>query len=63
LSRAPSRDAIAERAFFSSAKQPAPGVDQVLEFVATKPGTYEFKCAKVCGMHHGKMKGELIVEE
>ena len=38
------------------------GVDQVLEFVATKPGTYEFKCAKVCGMHHGKMKGELIVE-
>jgi len=39
------------------------GVDQVLEFVALKPGTYEFKCAKVCGMHHGKMKGELIVEE
>lgn len=39
------------------------GVDQVLEFVAEKPGTYEFKCAKVCGMHHGKMKGELIVEE
>lgn len=38
-------------------------VDQVLEFVAVKPGTYEFKCAKVCGMHHGKMKGELIVEE
>ena len=39
------------------------GVDQVLEFVAAKPGTYEFKCAKVCGMHHGKMKGQLIVEE
>jgi len=39
------------------------GVDQVLEFVATKAGTYEFKCAKVCGLHHGKMKGELIVEE
>lgn len=38
-------------------------VDQVLEFVAVKPGKYEFKCAKVCGMHHGKMKGELIVEE
>jgi cytochrome c oxidase subunit 2 len=37
-------------------------VDQVLEFVAEKPGKYEFKCAKVCGMHHGKMKGELIVE-
>jgi len=39
------------------------GVDQVLEFVAAKAGTYEFKCAKVCGMHHGKMKGELVVEE
>ena len=39
------------------------GVDQVLEFVATRPGTYEIKCAKVCGMHHGKMKGELIAEE
>jgi cytochrome c oxidase subunit 2 len=37
-------------------------VDQVLEFVAERPGKYEFKCAKVCGMHHGKMKGELIVE-
>jgi len=41
----------------------AKGVDQVLEFVAAKAGTYEFKCAKVCGMHHGKMKGELVVEE
>lgn len=39
------------------------GVDQVLEFVAEKPGTYQFECAKVCGMHHGKMKGEIIVEE
>ena len=39
------------------------GVDQVLEFEAVKPGKYEFKCAKVCGMHHGKMKGEVIVEE
>jgi cytochrome c oxidase subunit 2 len=38
------------------------GVDQVLEFVAEKPGSYQFECAKVCGMHHGKMKGELVVE-
>lgn len=38
------------------------GVDQVLEFVAEKPGTYQFECAKVCGIHHGKMKGELVVE-
>lgn len=38
-------------------------VDQVLDFIAEKPGTYEFQCAKVCGMHHGKMKGQVIVEE
>ncbi len=36
--------------------------DQVLDFVAEMPGKYEFKCAKVCGMHHGKMKGEVIIE-
>jgi cytochrome c oxidase subunit II len=28
---------------------------------ATKPGTYEFKCANFCGMGHGKMKGEIVV--
>jgi heme/copper-type cytochrome/quinol oxidase subunit 2 len=37
-------------------------VDQILDFVAQEPGTYEFKCAKVCGMGHGRMKGKLIVE-
>ncbi len=37
--------------------------DQVLDFVAQQAGTYEFKCAKVCGKHHGRMKGKLIVEE
>lgn len=37
--------------------------DQILDFVARQPGTYEFKCAKMCGIHHGKMKGKLIVEE
>lgn len=37
--------------------------DQVLDFLAKQPGTYEFKCAKMCGMHHGKMKGKLVVEE
>jgi cytochrome c oxidase subunit II len=38
------------------------GVDQILDFAAQQPGTYEFKCAKVCGIHHGSMKGTLIVE-
>jgi heme/copper-type cytochrome/quinol oxidase subunit 2 len=37
--------------------------DQILDFVAQRPGTYQFKCAKVCGIHHGSMKGKLIVEE
>ena len=37
-------------------------VDQVLEFVAVKQGAYEFKCARLCGMGHGRMKGKLIVE-
>lgn len=26
-----------------------------------KAGTFEFKCAKWCGMGHGKMKGEFVV--
>jgi heme/copper-type cytochrome/quinol oxidase subunit 2 len=37
-------------------------VDQVLDFVAQQPGTYDFECAKVCGFGHGHMKGKLIVE-
>ena len=40
----------------------AKGVDQVLDFVAQVPGTYDFKCAKFCGFGHDKMKGKLIVE-
>jgi len=38
-------------------------VDQVLDFVAVEAGTYEIKCAKLCGLGHGRMKGKLIVEE
>jgi cytochrome c oxidase subunit 2 len=36
--------------------------DQILDFVAQQAGTYQFKCAKVCGMRHGSMKGTLVVE-
>ena len=32
-----------------------------VRFTATKPGTYEFKCANFCGMGHGRMKGQIIV--
>ena len=38
------------------------GTDEVLDFVAQTPGTYDFKCAKFCGFGHDKMKGKLIVE-
>ena len=38
-------------------------VDQVIDFVAAVDGTYEIKCAKLCGMGHGRMKAKLVVEE
>jgi heme/copper-type cytochrome/quinol oxidase subunit 2 len=37
-------------------RQGSKGQDQVLDFVAQQAGTYEFKCARVCGMHHGRMR-------
>lgn len=37
------------------------GADQVVDFTAQEPGTYDFKCAKICGLGHGKMKGKVIV--
>jgi cytochrome c oxidase subunit 2 len=37
--------------------------EQVIEFIAERPGNYEFKCAVRCGLGHGRMKGRLIVEE
>jgi cytochrome c oxidase subunit 2 len=36
-------------------------VDQVVDFVAQETGTYDFKCAKLCGLGHDRMKGTLIV--
>jgi len=37
-------------------------VDQVIVFTAQTPGSYDFRCAKVCGFGHGRMKGKVIVE-
>jgi len=39
--------------------------DRVIEFVAARPGTYDFKCSVKCSMghDHDKMTGKLIVEE
>ncbi|MGH9862753.1 MAG: cupredoxin domain-containing protein [Candidatus Acidiferrales bacterium] len=33
-----------------------------VEFVADKPGEYQFKCSVRCGFGHGGMRGTLIVE-
>jgi len=30
-------------------------------FTPSEAGTYQFKCARFCGMGHGKMKGEIVV--
>ena len=38
------------------------GAPVVVEFVAHTAGTYTFKCCKRCGLGHGGMKGQLIVE-
>lgn len=37
------------------------GKPATVRLTPQKPGTYEFKCAKFCGLGHGKMKGEIVV--
>lgn len=37
------------------------GKPATVTFTATKPGTYEFKCADYCGSGHRRMKGEIVV--
>lgn len=39
------------------------GKDQILNFVAQRPGTYGFECSKFCGFGHHRMKGKLVVEQ
>jgi cytochrome c oxidase subunit 2 len=38
------------------------GIPTVVQFEARKPGTYSFHCCNRCGIGHGGMKGQLIVE-
>ena len=33
-----------------------------IEFLADRAGTFPIACSKFCGLGHGKMKGQLIVE-
>jgi cytochrome c oxidase subunit 2 len=49
------RDLHLDKVVFSKDKP------QTVTFTPQQPGTYEFKCAKVCGIHHGRMKGEIVV--
>jgi heme/copper-type cytochrome/quinol oxidase subunit 2 len=39
--------------------------NRIIEFVAARPGTYDFNCSVRCSMGHGhdRMTGKLIVEE
>ena len=39
------------------------GKETMIEFVVRAPGTYNFNCSLVCGLHHGRMKGQLIVDQ
>ena len=39
------------------------GQTVTIEFTASTPGHYPFKCCKFCGFGHMGMKGELIVDE
>jgi cytochrome c oxidase subunit 2 len=34
----------------------------LIQFVARAPGTYSFHCCNRCGIGHGGMKGQLVVE-
>ena len=38
------------------------GDPTIIEFTASKAGTFEFKCSVYCGRGHGKMKGTVVVE-
>ena len=38
------------------------GTPTVVQFVARVPGTYSFHCCNRCGLGHGGMKGQLVVE-
>ena len=33
-----------------------------IEFVAKTDGRYEFRCSVACGIHHGRMEGQLVVD-
>jgi heme/copper-type cytochrome/quinol oxidase subunit 2 len=40
---------------------PKGGEAVVVEFTATKPGSFSFSCSEYCGPRHSSMKGQLVV--
>ena len=38
------------------------GETTTIEFLAQAPGTYTFKCCHRCGLGHGGMKGQIVVD-
>jgi heme/copper-type cytochrome/quinol oxidase subunit 2 len=38
------------------------GTPTIVQFIAHTPGTYSFHCCNRCGLGHGGMKGQLVVE-
>ena len=48
---------------FGVAKQLEQGKETVVEFTASRAGTFTFFCNIFCGAGHTDMKGQLIVEE
>jgi len=38
------------------------GEETKIEFVAKTPGTYDFRCSVDCGIHHGRMNGQIVVD-
>jgi cytochrome c oxidase subunit 2 len=38
------------------------GKETTIEFVAQRAGAYQFRCSVACGLGHGRMKGQLVVD-
>lgn len=38
------------------------GVEVTIQFTGLDPGTYSFKCCKLCGTGHKRMVGKIIVD-
>jgi cytochrome c oxidase subunit 2 len=48
---------------FDSNQKIPKGTTVVVEFIADKDGTFQFRCSSVCGLGHRNMKGTLVVED